>query len=147
MTRSVTPSEPPPARAKDPEKRQGTSLPPSTARVPEGVDYREEMPTYTDPVELEAARVRSTFSSPPPPLEDMTAAYERKFGGFDRVPSVVVSAEDLAALSLDGRAGMLVGLLDGRSTIRDLLEMGIFNAADTLAGLQQLLTRGVIVLK
>jgi hypothetical protein len=119
---------------------------------PEG-EFREEMPTYTDPVELEAARVRSSFSQPPPattplPPEALRmAAYETLFGGFDRVPSIAVSPEDVAAASLDGRAGMLLGLLDGNTSIRVLLAMGVLEPADTLAVLEALLDRGVIALK
>jgi hypothetical protein len=139
-------------KGSDADKGGQGSLPPSTARVPDGDDYREEMPTYTDPVELEAARIKSTFSSPPPamplpPEAQRMAAYERIFGGFDRILSIALSAEDVAAASLDGRAGMLLGFLDGRMSIRMVLALGILEAADTLAVLEQLLDRGVIILK
>jgi hypothetical protein len=39
---------------------------------------------------------------------------------------------------------MLLGLLDGRSSIRAILDIGIMNTLDTLAGLAELLERGVI---
>jgi len=124
--------------------------------MPIGVDYREEMPTYSDPVELEAARIRSTFSTtppaaPPPPKptealspEERVAVYELRFGGFDRVPVVVVPSEELTSKQLDSRASMLLPLLDGRSSIRNILDIGIVNTLDTLAGLAELLERGVI---
>ena len=124
--------------------------------MPVGVDYREEMPTYSDPVELEAARIRSTFSTTPPAAptppkasdalspEERVAVYELRFGGFDRVPVVVVPSEELTSKRLDSRASMLLPLLDGRSSIRNILDIGIVNALDTLAGLAELLERGVI---
>lgn len=135
--------------------RRGTpSDTPAPVNPPADGEFREEMPTYTDPVELEAARVRSTFSQPPPPSTTplppealRIAAYERLFGGFDRVPSIVVPPEDIAAASLDGRAGMILGLLDGHASIRALLGMGVFEPADLLAVLEALLDRGVIALK
>ncbi|HEX3345060.1 MAG TPA: hypothetical protein VHS09_10840 [Polyangiaceae bacterium] len=135
------------------------SASPDTTRLPVGVDYREEMPTYSDPVELEAARIKSTLTSTPPPARpprepsaaltdaERLAVYELRFGGFDRVPVVVVGPDTVAACELDSRASMLLPLLDGRSTIRDVLDIGLVNALDTLAGLAQLLERGVIGFK
>lgn len=124
--------------------------------MPVGVDYRDEMPTYSDPAELEAARIKSTFGTTPPPAgparpanaeptqQERLAAYEARLGGFDRVPVVVVAAHDAASRELDARASMLLALLDGQSSVRDILDIGIVNALDTLAGLAELLERGVI---
>lgn len=132
---------------------------PDTARKPAGVDYREQMPTYSDPVELEAARIKSTFTSTPPPAmppraptaplsqEQRLAAYALRFGGFDRVPVVVVRSDVLASCALDSRASMLLPLLDGRSSIQDILDIGLVNTLDALAGLAELLDRAVIGFK
>ena len=144
-----------PARGEEkaPAPDSGT---PDTTRLPVGVDYREEMPTFSDPAELEAARIKSTFTTIPPPEtprsavphelseHERVAGYERLLGGFDRVPIVVVPSEELASRQLDPRASMLVALLDGRSTVRDILDIGIMNTLDTLAGLADLLERGVM---
>jgi hypothetical protein len=167
-------------------------MPPDTAR-----GHREEMPTFTDEVELERARVKSTFTVPPPssaatpaasaappalsappaplapslpptvrapltsspplpreeppddePLtpEAQQAAYEKKFGSFDKVPVVVLAPSDVMALAMDGRASMLLALLDGRSSVQAILDIGILNPLDTLSGLAELLDRGVIIL-
>jgi hypothetical protein len=134
--------------------RATISVPPETARAPEGASYRDAMPTYSDPVELEAARVKSSFTTPPPAIpvppgaelshEERLAVYELRLGGFDRVPVVGVSPEELASRSMDGRASMLLALLDGRSSVRTILDIGIMNPLDTLAGLTELLDRGVI---
>jgi hypothetical protein len=127
--------------------------------MPVGVDYRTEMPTFSDPVELEAARIRSSFRSAPPAAAparapagepsqaERVSAYERRFGGFDRVAFVVVAAHELASSNLDARASMLLPHLDGRSSIRHLLDIGVMNALDTLAGLAELLERGVVGLR
>jgi hypothetical protein len=122
--------------------------------MPVGVDYREEMPTYSDPVELEAARIKSSLSTTPPAAppkatgepspQERVAAYALRFGGFDRVPVVVVPSGELASRELDSRASMLLALLDGRSSIQNILDIGIVNTLDTLAGLAELLERGVI---
>ncbi|MGH7294071.1 MAG: hypothetical protein ACRELB_04015, partial [Polyangiaceae bacterium] len=159
------------------------SMPPDTARG----EPRAEMPTFTDEVELEKARVKSTFTVPPPssagvaayvppsptlppaarvlpvsvapPLpreeppdeepptaEGLLASYEKRFGSFDRVPVVVLAQEDVTALAMDGRASMLLALLDGRSSVQAILDIGILNPLDTLSGLAELLDRGVIIL-
>ncbi len=125
------------------------------------MDYREQMPTYSDPVELEAARIKSTLTSTPPPAmpmpprgptaplsqEDRLAAYALRFGGFDRVPVVVVRSDVLASCALDSRASMLLPLLDGRSSIQDILDIGLVNTLDALAGLAELFDRAVIGFK
>jgi hypothetical protein len=143
-------------RPRAPSLPAPASRSPETARKPVGVDYREEMPTYSDPVELEAARIKSTLTSTAPPAvplrqptealsqEERVAVFELRFGGFDRVPVVVVSASELASRALDARASMLLALLDGRSSTRTILDIGIVNALDTLAGLAELLEHGVI---
>jgi hypothetical protein len=143
-------------RPRAPSLPAPASRSPETTREPVGVDYREEMPTYSDPVELEAARIKSTFTTTPPPAvptgpateelseQERLAVYELRLGGFDRVPVVIASSDQLASRELNARASMLLGLLDGRSSIRAILDIGIMNALDTLAGLAELLERGVI---
>ncbi|POA78748.1 hypothetical protein, partial [Pseudomonas protegens] len=90
---------------------------------------RREMPTVTDPVELEAARVASTFTSPPPAIEQgevevpedaILGDYESQLGSLDQIPVIAVSSADLTALSLDPRAGFLLALVDGALDIRTI---------------------------
>ena len=163
MTKRGTPSEHPtlvPLYDVEKAAREVTSIPPDTARpdTARGA-YREQMATYTDPVELEAARVKSTFTMPPPSAaaagpesglaseESQRAAYEKRLGSFTRVPTVVLPPEAVNRLSMDGRASMLLALLDGRSSIEDILGIGILNPLDTLSGLVELIERGVILLR
>jgi hypothetical protein len=129
-----------------------TQTPTSPSEAVSDDEYGEEVPTRTDLVELEAARIQSTFSTPPVPMTpsaEMTklAEYRRRLGPFDSVPVVVVSAERLVGLSLDGRASLLVPLLDGRSTVQSVLDLGVMSALDALAGLEELLARGIIELR
>ena len=79
--------------------------------------------------------------------EDRLASYAVRFGGFDRVPVVVVRSEELASCTLDSRASMLLPLLDGRSSIQDILDIGLVNTLDALAGLAELLDRAIIGFK
>jgi hypothetical protein len=153
----------PPRQSESPsEVRRASNAPP--------IDdpFREELPTLTDPVELEAARIKSARTTPPPsndhmptrvpeasavsavrasPEEVQREVYEERFGGFDRVPVVALSSDELAVLPLDGRAAMLLALLDGRSTIQVLLEIGILNPLDTLVALEELIDRGIVQLR
>lgn len=106
---------------------------------------REEATTLTDPVELEAARIKSSLPSPPEsPESAMLAAYEARFGGFDRVPLVAVPQEQLASQLLEGRVALIVPLLDGRSTIRQILDIELVNSLDALAALKELIERGIV---
>jgi hypothetical protein len=112
---------------------------------------REEATTVTDPVELEAARIKSSLPSPPTSVNElqspesaMLAAYEARFGGFDRVPVVAVPQEQLASQLLEGRVAMIVPLLDGRSTIRQILDIRLVNQLDALAALKELIERGIV---
>jgi hypothetical protein len=123
------------------KKRLPVTLPPP----------REEACTVTDPVELEAARVKSSLPSPPSSRNDtqspesaMLAAYEARFGGFDRVPLIALTREQLSSQLLEGRVAMIVPLLDGRSTIRQILDIGMVNPLDALAALKELVERGIV---
>jgi hypothetical protein len=134
------------------EQAKPSAHPTPPAPEPADTEYRDDIPTRTDLVELEAARIQSSFSTPPPAMSPLgesirLADYKRRFGGFDRIPVVVLSAESLAALSLDGRASILVAVLDGRSTIQAVLDFGVLNALDALAGLDELVARRVIELR
>jgi hypothetical protein len=112
---------------------------------------REEATTLTDPVELEAARIKSSLPSSPSlvnepqsPESAMLAAYETRFGGFDRVPVVAAPPEQLASQLLEGRVALILPLVDGRSTIREILCIELVNQLDALAALKELIERGIV---
>lgn len=124
-----------------PKQRKPVDLPPP----------RDEATTVTDPVELEAARIKSSLPSPPSsrhepqsPESALLVAYAARFGSFDRVPRIALSQEQLASQLLEGRVAMIVPLLDGRSTIRQILDIGVVNPLDALAALKELVERGIV---
>jgi hypothetical protein len=120
---------------------------------------RDESPTMTDPVELEAARVISTFTSPPPalevsetevPLDSLPA--ELREDPAERamltcVPVVSASTEVIATLPLDSRAGFLLSLLDGSLTVEQVLDVSGMPRDEALGLLRDLQARGVLVLR
>ena len=120
-----------PAASVVPPASAASSLPP-TARAP--VASLPPLPREEPP------------DDEPPTPESEQAAYAKKLGSFDRVPVVVLEPKDVMALAMDGRASMLLALLDGRSSVQAILEIGILNPLDTLSGLAELLDRGVIIL-
>ena len=123
------------------------SSPPAT------VKYREQMATVTDPLELEAARIVSTFSSLPPAMGSaevegaVLAEYEARLGSFARIPTVTVDALSLSKLPLDQRAGFVLALIDGTLNIEQILDVSGLPAPDTLGILQDLCERKIVTLR
>ncbi len=64
-----------------------------------------------------------------------------------RAPRVVLDRAGVAALSLDHKAGFLLSLIDGSSTVQELLDVCGMSQMDALALLYELGERGVIVLE
>jgi hypothetical protein len=105
-------------------------------------------------VELETARLRSTFSVPPPsesesesPESALRAAYEARFVSFARVPVIAMPRERLASQLLEGRVAMLLPLLDARLSIQEILDIGVVNPLDALAAIRELIERGIVRLE
>jgi hypothetical protein len=63
------------------------------------------------------------------------------------IPLVVVPPEELIALPLDARFGFLLSLMDGATTVEELLDVATIDRADVLEMLGQLLQQGVIALR
>jgi hypothetical protein len=63
-----------------------------------------------------------------------------------RIPVVIADAEMLRAERLDGRAGFLVSLIDGVTTVESLLNLSAMSADETLALLEDLRRHGVVEL-
>jgi len=70
--------------------------------------------------------------------------YLSRLGGLRRVPNVAVGQEQLRWLSLDHRAGFLLSLVDGRSTLDEVLDMSGMSDLEALRLLVQLLQQNVI---
>ncbi len=65
---------------------------------------------------------------------------------FARVPVVVIGAERLREIPLDHRSGFLLSLLDGSTSVEELLDVSGMTTEATLAILDALRLQGVIEL-
>ena len=63
---------------------------------------------------------------------------------FSYVPIVVLDAERLCRVPISGRAGFIVALVDGRTTVEELLDISAMSAEETLSLLEDLRLRGII---
>jgi hypothetical protein len=125
------------------DKRRGKSAPPNEPlKRP-----REEMPTL--PFDL-SQYAREATGEPrvdgSPESEAAAAAARHDVADFDptRVPRLTVAQEDLVQLKLDHRAGFLVSLLDGVSTIEMIVDVAGMPQEEALSALQALYLRGII---
>ena len=76
---------------------------------------------------------------------DMLAKmYSARLGPMDRVPVVLVPREQLKWLSLDHRAGFVLSLVDGVSSLEQILDVSGMSALDTLRILFEISAQRVI---
>ncbi len=94
----------------------------------------------TDPSDLEAQRYATSCR------DVLTQMYLSRLGGLDQVISVVLSPEELRWLNLDHRAGFLLSLVDGVSTIEELLDISGMTRLDALRILAALREQRAILL-
>lgn len=92
----------------------------------------------TDPNDFDAARYAQSCRSV---LTDMYAA---RVGRMDQVVHVAVAPEQVRWLALDHRAGFLLSLVDGASSVEELLDICGMPALDALRILAELLEQSVI---
>lgn len=67
-----------------------------------------------------------------------------RLGGLGRVPQLAMAREQLRWLSLDHRTGFVLSLVDGHSTVDELLDMSGMNDLDALRILVDLVQQKVI---
>jgi hypothetical protein len=97
---------------------------------------RVEEPFSEEPVsETRPTAVRSASTRPAPVTSILP-----------RVPVVLVQPDRLRATKLDGRAGFLVSLIDGATTVESLLDVSGMSHVETLALLEDLRRRGIVAL-
>lgn len=77
-------------------------------------------------------------------LENMYAA---RLGPLDRVPMVVVPRTQMRWLSIDHRAGFVLSLIDGTSTVEMILDMCGMPRLDALRILQELVQQKVVSMR
>jgi hypothetical protein len=73
--------------------------------------------------------------------------YAAKLGPLDRVPTLMVQPQELRWLSLDHRAGFLLSLVDGTSTLEMILDVGGMPLLDTLRILNDLYQQRIIAFR
>jgi len=91
------------------------------------------------PVSAEAARAPTR----PAPVESDDALLAR-LGGPRKIPKVAVATAKVVALGLDHRAGFVLSLVDGGSSVEDLLDVSGMPRRDALRILCDLVERGAI---
>ena len=77
-------------------------------------------------------------------LESMYAA---RLGSLDRVPSVLVQRTQLRWLSIDHRAGFVLSLIDGTSTLEMILDVCGMPRLDAIRILHELVQQKIVALK
>lgn len=77
-------------------------------------------------------------------LESMYAA---RLGSLDRVPSVLVQRTQLRWLSIDHRAGFVLSLVDGTSTLEMILDVCGMPRLDAIRILHELVQQKILALK
>jgi hypothetical protein len=94
-----------------------------------------------DPSSLEAAEFGENCRRV---LEKMFAA---KLGSLDRVPIVLVPRTQLRWLSIDHRAGFILSLIDGTSSVEMVLDVSGMPRLDALRILQELVQQRIVSLR
>jgi hypothetical protein len=94
-----------------------------------------------DPGDVEAAECAESCRSV---LEGM---YSARLGPLDRAPMLIVQRSQLRWLSMDHRAGFVLSLIDGLSTLEMILDVSGMPRLDAMRILQELLQQKIIALK
>jgi hypothetical protein len=94
-----------------------------------------------DPSSLEAAEFGENCRRV---LEKMFAA---KLGSLERVPIMIVPRTQLRWLSIDHRAGFILSLIDGTSSVEMVLDVSGMPRLDALRILQELVQQRIVSLR
>ncbi|MET0792404.1 MAG: hypothetical protein ABW061_12860 [Polyangiaceae bacterium] len=76
----------------------------------------------------------------------LTQMYSARLGALDQIVSVAVPSDQIRWLTLDHRAGFLLSLIDGGSTVEQILDISGMTRLDALRIMYQLLDQRVISL-
>jgi len=74
----------------------------------------------------------------------LTQMFAARIGPLDQVITVVVSPEEVQWLSLDHRAGFLLSLVDGQSTVDEILDISSMTRLDALKIIHDLAEQQVV---
>jgi hypothetical protein len=100
-----------------------------------------ELMLAEDPNDREAAECAESCRGV---LESMYAA---RLGPLDRVPTVLVQRAQLRWLSIDHRAGFVLSLIDGSSTLEMILDVCGMPRLDAIRILHELVQQKIVALK
>jgi hypothetical protein len=144
---------------RDPELDQATARPPAYAsnEPPEGRALLEMKDRYamgdfsgalvlaegilqSNPADLEAPRYAERCR------DVLTQMYAGRLGSLEQFVRVAVPGDQIRWLTLDHRAGFLLSLIDGGSTLDQILDMSGMPRLDALRIMYQLLDQRVIAL-
>jgi tetratricopeptide (TPR) repeat protein len=70
--------------------------------------------------------------------------YRERVGGLEAVPAVQLDARQLMGFNLPATTGFLLSLVDGRTSVNDLISLSGLDPFDTLRTLSGLLEAGVV---
>jgi hypothetical protein len=74
----------------------------------------------------------------------LTQMFAARIGPLDQVISVVISPDEVQWLALDHRAGFLLSLVDGQSTVDEILDISGMTRLDALKIIFDLTERQVV---
>jgi hypothetical protein len=94
-----------------------------------------------DPSDAEALRYAESCR------KVLTQMYAARLGALDRVVEVAVPADQIRWLSLDHRAGFLLSLVDGISTVEEILDISGMSKLEALRIMYALLEQRVITIQ
>ena len=94
----------------------------------------------SNPEDLEAPRYAQSCR------DVLTQMYSARLGSLDQVVSIAVPSDEVRWLTLDHRAGFLLSLVDGGSTLDQILDISGMTRLDALRIMYQLLDQRVISL-
>ena len=94
----------------------------------------------SNPEDLEAPRYAQSCR------DVLTQMYSARLGALDQIVAVAVPSDQIRWLTLDHRAGFLLSLIDGGSTVDQILDISGMPRLDALRIMYQLLDQRVISL-
>jgi hypothetical protein len=97
--------------------------------------------TEIDPRDGEALRVAEQCR------QRLRAIYVGRLGELTQVPTLTISRSELRWLTLDHRAGFVLSLIDGASSIEDIIDVSTMPTFEVLRTLYVLLSQNVISLR
>jgi hypothetical protein len=77
----------------------------------------------------------------------LRAIYIGRLGSLDQVPVLAVAPSEFRWLALDHRAGFLLSLVDGSSTLEDIVDVSAMPQLEALRTLHALVTQQIITLR